>query len=989
MVLLVRKFKVVTAIVIIALIVQLTAVIAFAARGSSESSASDVPFIPTYTEGSYGEFLQINARESIPDVKVELDIHNLLSSDNISYGTVDGRSNVLITNEEGYIELQADVPSTGMYSIGVSYYPMAGKSAAIERSIYINGELQFTEAISTILDRIYADDLGKDITGLSDEELRDVYFTHDAYGNETRRVQVESPRWIEESAFKDSSAAYEGYLKFYLKKGLNTIRIESVREPCAFSSIWVYGQQDPVAYGEFQLEKAFYCDGGAEMLVKQQAEFATIKNDPTLFASYDRASAVTEPASVDTIKLNTMGGNASGDPRWRVSGQWLEYEVEVPKAGMYKIVLRARQDTLNGSFVSRKIVVNNQVQFEEAQRIKFTYSEDWKMITPTDDYGEPLLFFFNAGKNTIRFEAVYGEMGDIINAVEAVITKLNKDYRKVIMITGTKPDAYRDYEFESLIPEVISDLKAQADILKNVFDEMSNILGQAGQYTAVIQNTYNQLYTFYEQYEKLASELSTFQTCVTNLGSWLLDIRAQPLEIDYFIVAEENYEVPNGNANFFTSAWFQIRMFFSSFFTDFNNISSASGESYDQHCTVWTSSARDQAQVIRQIIDRSFIPNNKIDVDFELVPGGALLPSILAGKGPDAVLGLSTETIVNYATRNALEPLNSYPGFDKIISERFIENSTEGMSVEFNAENGGYVKYTFGLPEAMSFSMLFYRTDIMNEIGKPIPSTWDDVYELIPVLQKRYMQYAPPDFNSLLYQAGGQLYKWRGQASDLDSVLSIETFIKTTDFYTSYGLPISYDFNNRFRTGEMPIGNSDLYTFYNKMSVFAPEIKGLWTFTVIPGTVKDDGSIDRSSLATFTATVMLRNAKEKENAWKFMDWWTSDEIQTDFGREIESVLGAAGRYNSANKTAIVNMNWTANEIRSIEKQLSFLKPYPQVIAGYYTNRYYGFAFNNVVVQYDDPRETLLDNIKYINDEIINKRTELNLPLDMVEQAESK
>ena len=33
----------------------------------------------------------------------------------------------------------------------------------------------------------------------------------------------------------------------------------------------------------------------------------------------------------------------------------------------------------------------------------------------------------------------------------------------------------------------------------------------------------------------------------------------------------------------------------------------------------------------------------------------------------------------------------------------------------------------YGLPEQENFMMLFYRKDILDELGLTIPNTWDDV----------------------------------------------------------------------------------------------------------------------------------------------------------------------------------------------------------------------------------------------------------------------
>lgn len=984
-----RRKRVFAAAIVIVMIISLFALSACGNGGKSESSASDVPFVPTYKSGSFGEFLQLKARESRPNVEVDLGINSPLAfyvpedyteqDEQFDFNySVGGRTGVVYTPSEGWVEYVVNVPSAGLYCIGVNYYAIQDKSAAVERTIYVNGELQFNEARSSTLDRIYKDNV---------EDVLDYesFFSEDAKGNQTRREQVELFRWNDGAYIKDASASYTTPLQFYFEKGENVIRIESVREPCAFSRIWLYGYQELEDYEVFLMKNEFNRNDGSNEIDKIQAETPQAKNDPTLFASYDRASAATEPASITTIKLNTIGGNASGDPSWRTSGQWIEYVVDVPVEGLYKIVMRARQSTMNGSFVSRKILINGELQFAEAQNVAIGYSSDWQMLTPKDEGGNELMFLFKQGQNTIRFECGYGQMGDVINAVDAIIARLNDDYAKILMITGSSPDIYRDYEFDEELPDVVADFKTQADILRDVHDELVNVLGSEGQYTSILRTVYNHLYSLNENPDSIAKDFAVFKNNITNLGTWLSDIRSQPLEIDYIIVAEENYKAPAAEAGFFQGLWFQTKMFFSSFFTDFNSISAAGGNTYSENCKVWILSARDQAQVLRQIIDRSFIDEYQINLSLDLVPGGSVLPSILANKGPDIILGQTTETVVNYATRGALEPLEGYAGFDKVVSERFIDNSTLGMSVVVE-EEGKKVTHVYGLPETMTFGVLFYRTDILEDIGKNVPESWDEVYSLIPVLQKHSMDFAPPDYQTILYQNGGYLYRdqdTNGQFTDIDSEIGIQSFITFTDFYTSYGIPIAYDFPNRFRLGEMPVGVNDLYAFYNKMAVFAPEIKGLWTFSAIPGTEKEDGEVDRSTLAAFTASCMLSGAKNKDNAWKFLDWWTSDEVQTTFGREIESVLGAAGRYNSANVSAVLNMSWTAAETKAIAEQIKYLVPTPEHVGGYYLTRYLGFSKNSVVVDYEEPRTVILDNSKFINDELENKRKELGLPLDSI------
>ena len=1023
----VRKNKVLTVIAMILALIQVFAVITFATSSSQESGGFKPPFVPVYTEGTYGEYLQNHSRDAIPNQKVDLDISSdeilryingdesvtkdslvskvtngqvaasLVDFENVTVETVNGRQNVLVTQEDSYIEFSVVVPVTGMYSVGVDYCPIMGSGSTIEREITINGEYPFLEAHSIGLDRIYQDEV-------DDVYDSSTFIKEDSSGNQVRKPQIESPRWIDGVGFRDSSNAYNGSLKFYLERGkVITIRISSIRGASGFSGIYLYGEQDSPSYSDFYNENLFYDNGGNKEIAKIEAEYPIAKNDPMLFASYDRASSATSPSSSSAIKLNTLGGSTSGYPTWCIAGQWVEYYVDVETTGLYKLALRARQSGLNGCYTTREIWVNGEVQFEEAANIKFRYDGDWQMIIPTDeDTGETLLFKLEKGRNTIRLKAVTGDMSGLLNGVEAVINKLNTDYRKTIMITSTSPDPYRDYDLENEIPETISDLKAQADILKSIYDEFVEQVGTTGQYSAVLQNVYNQLYNLYETPSKLEQSVSSLQGYVTNLSEWLVTVQEQPLEIDYILVTEPDYEVPKPNAGFFSEAWFQTKMFFSSFFTDFNSISSDEEFQFDSTVKAWTMTARDQAQVMRNIIDRSFIQEHQVNLDLDLVVSGALLPSILAGNGPDVAHGISSTDLINFASRNVLQPLDDFEGFEEVTT-RFSQASFKTTSLrryvldedgnEVTDENGNKrtALYHYGLPESQSITVLASRTDILEELGKSAPETWDEIYELLPILQKRYMEFSPPDFNTLFYQRGGTKYVGEtreesvGIKTALDTELAIETFIDFTDFYTLYKLPISFDFQNRFRNGEMPLGCVDLYGFYNVMSVFAPEIKGLWEFTLVPGTVREDENgeeyVDHTIVNQASSCIMLAGSKNKADAWRYMTWWTGTQAQTDFSREIESILGAAGRNATANIEAIKNLYWTKAELNVILEQMSWLVGHPEVPGGYILDRQFSFANTNVIVEYTDPRETLLDNIKPINEELIRKRTELNLPME--------
>ena len=109
-----------------------------------------------------------------------------------------------------------------------------------------------------------------------------------------------------------------------------------------------------------------------------------------------------------------------------------------------------------------------------------------------------------------------------------------------------------------------------------------------------------------------------------------------------------------------------------------------------------------------------------------------------------------------------------------------------------------------------------------------------------------------------------------------------------------------------------------------------------------------------------------------------MKWWVSTDIQTTYGREMESLLGSAARYPTANMEAVANLSWTVSDYNSLLTQWESVVGVPQVPGGYFTSRHVSNAFWTVVSSGGDPRETLTDYVDIINKEIINKRKEFGL-----------
>lgn len=900
---------------------------------------------------SYRAYLEQHADEDMGSADIVVKAHDYKHADmNVEvyedFAGMKGKS--LLTSDTGSIEWEIDVPQSGMYNIEVLYYPVEGKGNSIERMVTIDGKVPYNEAKYINLSRIWKD---------TDE------ISQDRKGNDMRPKQMEAPRW-RNVLLHDLLGYYNDPLMFYLEKGQHIIGLESVRESVILNTVRIYKAEELPTYAKISADyKAKGYQEADAKIIKIQAQHTYEKSDNTLYPIADRSSAITEPQDPSKLRLNSIGGD-----KWKMPGQWISYRFTVEEAGLYKIATRFKQNKLAGMYVNRKIMLDGAVPFKEAGAITFHYGRNWQVKALGDSERE-FAFYLEAGEHELTMEVTLGQLADVLNQVDDSLFQLNAVYRQILMITGTEPDLYRDYGFEKLIPEAIASMKEQAGVLREIAANMEALIGQKGENMVLLDKIAFQLEQMVKDPEaNIAKTFTPFKENVGALGTWILTVGEQPLTLDYISVMPVKEKLPKAEASFMKRMLFESKSFFMSFFADYNTLT-ADDQQTEKPIEVWLTSGRDQSQIIREMINDTFTPETGIQVKLKLIPENTLLPSVLAGIGPDVAMGSLTAEPIQYALRNAVENIKNMPNYDEIAS-RFHPSSI----VPFELDGKVYA-----LPETQSFPMLFYRKDILQNLGLEIPDTWEEFYRLIPEIQKRNMQIGfPADITGLqifLYQNGGELYNTQRSRSTLEEDLTIEAFQKQTELFTTYKFPRDFDFANRFRTGEMPIGIAD-YTIYNQLIAFAPEIRGLWEFVPLPGTVMEDGTLNRATPSIGTAIMMLKDAENKDAAWRYMDWWTSAQTQSRFGKEMEAILGKAAKQATANLEALENMPWTKSEFDNLMTGWSFATGTPEVPGGYYVTRSIGFAaalaYNN-----GDP-ESLLDYVKEVNDEITRKRREFKL-----------
>ncbi|MBP5604032.1 MAG: extracellular solute-binding protein, partial [Ruminiclostridium sp.] len=520
------------------------------------------------------------------------------------------------------------------------------------------------------------------------------------------------------------------------------------------------------------------------------------------------------------------------------------------------------------------------------------------------------------GEHTITLEVVPGDIGEIMRRLDDIIYDLSYYYRRILMITGPKPDEYNDYYLDRQIPGLVEALNGAAEAL---YREKANIekLGQ-GSEAAPLEALAVILRRCTAKPDEIPQMTSSLRDYISAASAWMRDYRDQPLEIDYIEVLTCHEQPGRSKGNFFEEFGFGFEAFIGSFFEDYTMLSGTDADSLN----VWVALGRDQANVVKELTDSGFNAEHKdIHVNINLVQGSVLEAS-LAGKGPDIALFLGGDFPIQCAARDLLVDLSDFPDYESVVSERFVPSAETLYTY-----SGG----VYGLPVSMSFPMMFVRTDILGELGiNDIPQTWDDLVGIIPVLQRSHLSaglvrpasdmtssvFEPGDtFAMLVLQTGGNMYRDSLSETTFGRKEIADVFRKWTEFYTIYDTEQVYDPFTRFRTGEMPIVISN-YPFCNQLMVSAPEIKGLWDFTHVPGTVDPvSGEINYPANPGSSGAVIFNKCADKQGAWEFIKWFTSDEVMSEYGRLIEGRTGQMGRFYTANKNALAFLSWSDTEYR--------------------------------------------------------------------------
>lgn len=468
------------------------------------------------------------------------------------------------------------------------------------------------------------------------------------------------------------------------------------------------------------------------------------------------------------------------------------------------------------------------------------------------------------------------------------------------------------------------------------------------------------------------------------MSNFTTEVVANSITLDRIYVYGDKSQLGANNSSVGGSLWVGIKSLMNTFTS--SKYSTDIEQAGDDVLTIWYNGAITHVDLLQKMADTQFTPQTGIKVKIATMPDvNKLTLAIAADKTPDMVLGLASYVPFDLSSRGALYDMTQFDDFWS-VSKRF----PTGSFVSYVYNEGVYA-----IPERTDFNVIAYRTDIFDNLGIQVPDTWDDLIEILPTLQrygmnfyhnislgttgyKWFYQTAP-----MILQNGGQLYKQNEDGivtTGIDTKESVKGLQVLGDLFTKYSLDTSVqNFFNSFRYSTLPIGiiGMEDYTLINNG---AQELEGQWDIAPYIGTKRTDENgneyVDRTFVANGSGASIFKSSNKKEQAWKFLKWWTSQDVQVEYTNTLRSTYGKTYFWLSANIEALKANPMDEADKQVILNQMNYVTDVTRTPGQYLLERTISNIWTTMVFD-GTAAQVAVDEAKVdVNREIIRKMQEL-------------
>ena len=854
-------------------------------------------------------------------------------------------------------QVDFSVPEDGQYEIWLTYQNTTQSTLPTELTVRVDGNLPFYELRRVKLNSLWVVESAK--------------IPEDRYGNEIAPTPVSVER-EQTVGLTDSTARIDVPFLFELRAGTHALTLECQDSGAHISAVTLRAPEAVPAYAG---EKA---QGSGIIVIEGENIYSRSKSS---IRGAGEFNAVLNPYSIDHRVLNHLDG-ASFD----TAGDTVTYAFAVEKAGWYNLDFHYRQSVKADFPVFFDLIIDGTLPSEAARQIHMDYSTSF--TDATVKCGDaPQTFYLSEGEHTLSLRINAALLTPVYEMIDRVLSEINSLSLEITRLSGGKADQYRSYNVRQYIPDIEDRLngwsKDCADAVEYIKQFSSSGSGSAFSSLTLCADQLHRLAEKPEDLPRRLSELSTGSNSASRmLAQQLQDMANNDVSIDQIIFYQDDAKLP-ARAGAFESAGKSVERFV----TSFSSQDYAAGTGENGHLQVWMGRSRQYVELVQNLIDMQFTPQSSIQVDISLMPdANKLVLANAAGTAPDVVLSLQYVVPSYLNIRGALYDLTQFEDFGE-VAQRF----SSGLFIPYTLGSGVYA-----MPETVNFWVMFYRKDILEALSIEVPDSMDEVKLILPELQRRNMNfYFPtagmsgmkvfPGTLPLILQSGGSIYADTVSDTTLDSDESLKGFREMTELFTVYNMPTdvpSPGFYQQFRDGTLPIGIADLAT-YNLLLNAAPELDSLWDIALYPGLTQADGSVSRWTTGGAETMAIMSQTEMPNEAWEFLKWWSSDDVQAEFGSLLQSTYGSEYIWPTANTSAFATLPLKSAHKKVIMEQMKWMTEAPWVLGTYMLERELSNAFISVVVDGVDARRALDTAVKRINRETYRKLEEFGYYKDGV------
>lgn len=887
--------------------------------------------------------------------------NRLKGGETVSKGEAKGYSRSVKKIVKGEtVTFTVKVEKNGNYHINFDYLDLTNGYNKSDIAVQVRGKYQSEEFQRVPLEVLWKGETEK--------------FDTDRYGNEIAPQQSNAGQWMNIYAW-DANHRRSSPLYIKLKAGNNQISVTLNSGQILLGNIRLHEDKKIPNYEEYISEY----EGNeveADTLVIE-AEKPKYKNNVSILSESD-SDMNAYPYDTKKKLLNVISGSSFAE-----AGDTVYYQIDTKEEGLYKIALKYKQDGSENTTVFRTIRIDNEIPFQELKHYGFPYTDEFVTEELKGDDGA-FLIYLEKGTHILSLTADVSPYEQILDELENMNLEMNSYYLTMNKLVGNDTDVNRDWTITDYFPEIQNDFIQKSKKLDEIEKEIKTINRSDSGTNAIasIQTASRVLKALAEEPDKIPNKLGQLTKDSGSVGTSIYDavnyLQSQPLTLDRIYVTDSKTEIDDEKAGFFARLWNGVKQLANSFATDYSKKAKD-----DKTITVWVNRASILVNQMQKMADSEFTKETGIKVNFvQITDESKITLSALAGKTPDAVLGLSYHLPFELGTRTIACDLTRFDGYQDVM-KRFAPGSMISLAAD---------ESLYALPETQNAYVLYYRKDIMKQLNLPVPQTWDEVIEILPELQRNGMNFYIPTSDTsgtkglattapFIYQYGGSLYKDNGMEAGFDSEEAIKGLRMLTDLYTVYGLPYQVaNFYNSFKDGTMPIGVASFDT-YVTLSSAAPELKNSWDIALSPGVRNENGEIERWQSGGATSCMIFNESKHKDESWELLKWWTSKEVQTEFAVAIKSLYGDSYIWNTSNLEAFANVPMDSSHKETILKQYEWMMEYPRIPGAYMTEREISNIWNNVVFHSQNLRDQIDKATDNVGNELIRKLTEFGYMKD--------